>query len=1107
MRAVIERGDFTLAADERGDDAWAGPDPLARLAFVCVLATGDDPTLDGVVRIEAVRRDPLGSGFERLERLCRPFAPGDPAAAERLSRAAARFGLDAAELELAPSARTAWQELADFVGGSTVITSDRTAFLAWWTALLGRTRAKPQVESLDRLASGLLALRPSVSLQASAIRTTDELALDLSKVVGHFLGLDPASLRLALAALIAARAAVADVDGEVAETLRFALHLVDRPSTWLAAAGDDAVPLSDGHARGVAHGVTLANAGDTVRELVDELRPRAAALADLAELDDPVPVHREEEEPLAPHDLELVDAVFREHLPALAAAHGATLAYRPGQHQVACDVARTLGRRELLLVHAPTGTGKTLAYLVPALIWAARANRRVAISTYTRALQEQAMLREVPRALSALDRAGFRLRPRVTSLKGRANYLCWRALKAHVPAQDDDAAGWLAWSALATFALVEPEADLDRFAPKLAWVGPDAGHLERELEPLLRAVRAQVGCCHERADRRTCGAEVARLRAERAHVIVTNHAFALARQDFFKNVIFDECEHLHDQAHAAWSHAVALDDIRDACARLGRRNGSSPRAPLERLRALVYDQPLAQPALEECFAAQELAVGALDALADRVDEFKRWRARDALGRGERERYALWREWLESERSAPLVEAHAALTGSLSRLDAALAALVEALARVPAKGLARTRRALERARVDVVEIVEALEAWLPRSDGKPQLRRETFYDLEEDPRRGDVLAARVLLPNEFLGRHYYPQLWSGVLISATTWLRGGFECAEGYLGLDRAREPLEFEDRAPCTVRTARADDPFDYERVRVFVPNDAPEYSSERERFHEYVRRFVLHLAERTRGRMLVLFTNADELKRCAQPLERAFAARRIPFWWQNMRGTSKEELGELFRAHTDSVLFGVDTFWYGADFAGDTLEYLVIVKLPWGVPDRYHHAQCAALGEREQRRRIYLPRALAKFRQGFGRLMRRETDRGSVFVLDRRILRGANKLFLAELPLSGGLDGMEDHAWRVNGAPLCVATTDTCVTRALEHGGLADDVARRGFDTPFDHPAPPAGDVREPTVEYELDPPAEPESDASKPRAPRAPKGRRTPPERFEVSPDDLPF
>src|SRR4030095_4370899 len=103
-------------------------------------------------------------------------------------------------------------------------------------------------------------------------------------------------------------------------------------------------------------------------------------------------------------------------------------------------------------------------------------------------------------------------------------------------------------------------------------------------------------------------------------------------------------------------------------------------------------------------------------------------------------------------------------------------------------------------------------------------------------------------------------------------------------------------------------------------------------------------------------------------------------------------------RTQVDSVLLGLDTFWYGADFPGATLEYLVLTRLPYGVAGRYHHAQGAALGSAEQRRTIYLPRALAKFRQGFGRLMRRESDRGCVFVLDGRAIEPKHSAFLREL-------------------------------------------------------------------------------------------------------------
>jgi ATP-dependent DNA helicase DinG len=236
--------------------------------------------------------------------------------------------------------------------------------------------------------------------------------------------------------------------------------------------------------------------------------------------------------------------------------------------------------------------------------------------------------------------------------------------------------------------------------------------------------------------------------------------------------------------------------------------------------------------------------------------------------------------------------------------------------------------------------------------------------------------------------------------------------------------------------------------VLVGLPSDAPPYAEKRDAWNAYVHQFISSLGERTRGRMLVLFTNQEELRRFGEELSGFFSARRIPFWYQGMRGVAKEELANLFRERADSILMGVDTFWYGADFPGRTLEYLVIVKLPYGVPDRYHHAQCAALGSGMQRRRIYLPRALAKFRQGFGRLMRRETDRGCVFVLDSRAQMPQHRLFLEELPLAGSLEEGGDGTWRSEGARVVRASTEECVHAALAHMAILGEVRTTDIDS-----------------------------------------------------------
>jgi hypothetical protein len=208
-----------------------------------------------------------------------------------------------------------------------------------------------------------------------------------------------------------------------------------------------------------------------------------------------------------------------------------------------------------------------------------------------------------------------------------------------------------------------------------------------------------------------------------------------------------------------------------------------------------------------------------------------------------------------------------------------------------------------------------------------------------------------------------------------------------------------------------------------------------------------------------------------------------------------------------DSVLLGVDTFWYGADFPGETLEYLVIVKLPYGVPDPYHQAQCAALGEGEQRKRIYMPRALGKLRQGFGRLMRRETDRGCVFVLDGRILEPRHRSFLRELPVDSGLSGSEDEEWLPNTARLVTKGTEECIHEALAHMNMLADVRRRGLDQPFEAPPGAASGRRGPPREAwrvrEDSSTRSPERPDSGERRPRPLPG----PEILDIPVQDLPF
>ncbi|MFT5288637.1 MAG: ATP-dependent DNA helicase DinG [Planctomycetota bacterium] len=1046
-----------LASPAGARSPWEGPANLHSLAFATMWSTGPDPERDGVVRVAAWKRSADGSSWIEMVRLCDPFPERKDKAQSR--RTVREFKLDAADLSGAPSSNDAYAELADFLEGCTVITLDRRPFLTWARELSGGE--EPPFRTLDLSSLAALFLPGRLSAAGDGLvnqllgldpAATSKRALDpahLHAALGALLGrvLGGGEERLAMVAIGYARvaASLARIDPQAASELGFALQLLEYPSQWRDTP-EALFPLHEALSDGRLS--DSIRAWDTIEDAVDVAVPgwTRRMADDIAR--GSLPEALEQEVTLDQADCTLVDQIFDEHVLHVVADRGGEPAYRPGQHQVARELATGFGSRELLLVHAPTGTGKTLAYLVPIMLWAQRNSVRVGVATFTRALQEQAMERDVPFARAVLERAGVKADQkslRVVLLKGRQNYLCWRSLRLASPAEGAPALDDLAWLICALFAMEDIEGDLDRLprAPPLPALDPE--DWSQALGALVRTCRGEPRCCTSKVDRDTCGAEVSRRRAERAHVVVTNHAFALARREFFRLLVFDECEHLHDVAHNTFSRTVPTRALADLLKRFHRRGARRP--PLNRIEKLAVAGTPAWTTARHCIVAREAAGAALIQLEGELSSFEHWRDERLESRKQDDAHSLFREYTAEPDATGMLASQKDLLEALDQLEAGCSRLAEHLDQMPSRGLGRARRYLDILRNELSDRRLAVNAWIPRTEaGDPHFRPDTFHDVELRPNGERILAARVLLPHEFLGRMYYPDLFGAVFISATTWLKDGFDSQATYLGLTRAAQPAEDEDRFECKVRTFRAPETFDYSRVLVGVPRDAPSVRDGKQAYLGYVARVIGYLSERTRGRILALFTNANDVAQTAELLRDLMTARRIPLFWQGQRGATKEELGALFRGHVDSVLLGLDTFWYGADFPGETLEHLIIARLPYGVPDGYHHAQCASLGRSEQRRQIYMPKALAKLRQGFGRLMRTESDRGSVLILDKRLADPRHRPFLRELPLRGAVEGPQDDIL----ARLVRGDTDRILGEVLAHMELSSEVARAGLDQPF---------------------------------------------------------
>ncbi|MEM8711012.1 MAG: helicase C-terminal domain-containing protein, partial [Planctomycetota bacterium] len=1076
--------------------------------------------------------------WESFDEICTPFELENAAAARRLAQ---EHGIEPHEWAGKPTAAEVWPALREFIGERPLVTLDGSLLATWSACLDGGAGSSASgagpvtpirgpygpgaldpigLDEITRLLEpGALASLPPSQLAGSlldpmlvpepagALQPPHVLAA-FAELVGRFYDLGPATHAIAAFAWRRALSGLAGTDSAATRRLGLALSLVDAPSAWTGGLPLAAGRLPDGL-------VSLAPADE-----VDEddplglLDPAAASSMIEFESEKPLRPDIDEPAPFPDEDMALLEDLFRLHLPSLFApgAPEETIRelYRKSQHRVAEEVARCLGSDELLLVHAPTGTGKTLAYLLPALMWSRRYGVRVGVATYTRALQSQAMEREVPRALEALSRAGLPAGYRVSILKGREHSLCWRALRVHAPAESDEPETWLAWIAVALFGLRDRDGDLDRFPRRPPVRLTSAGPFRAQLSALLRQVRGRSGCCSTQGDRATCAADIARRRAERSHVVLTNQSFALARPEFFRRVVFDECEHLHDQAMGAWSHRISFGEIRRVLRRL-----HDPGTGKERRRARPPLDRLARHLLPGTSGADRLALArqlwthassALAHLEASLLQYERWRTEARRGRTEAEDHSLFREYVDASGEAePLVTARLNLVMFLGRLDGSLAQLSEELEVMNLRRVARIRRALELARTEISEVGDAVNAWLPIDEGLPRLGGTIFHDVERNARDEIVLAALVLLPGEALGKHYYPELGAAAFVSATTRLGGSFEKAKSYLGLDRVAEKDdetgEF-DRTAGTrrVTTFHAPEVFDYGRVLVGVPRGVPSVQN-REAYLDFLGRYLPWFAERTRGRMLVLFTSLRDIREVAERARPQFQARGLPLFWQGMDAAGKEELTALFRDRVESTLFGVDTFWYGADFPGETLETLCIARLPYGVPDRYHHAQCAAIGIGAQRSRIYLPRALAKFRQGFGRLMRKASDRGVVLVLDGRVTERRHGHFLKELPVER--PGSWDPAAK---ARLARGDLDLVSGEALGHLGLLGELERRGLRTYFQGDGAPSVQRIQPAGR---DAPARSHRAAANPSAKSLPLGAifDSSEDRIEIDESDLPF
>jgi ATP-dependent DNA helicase DinG len=617
---------------------------------------------------------------------------------------------------------------------------------------------------------------------------------------------------------------------------------------------------------------------------------------------------------------------------------------REGQRRMAAAVATVIEESGTLLAEAGTGTGKTLAYLIPAIL----SRQRVLVSTGTKNLQEQIFFKDLPWLRESLG-VSFT----ATLMKGRTNYLClhrWENYRDAVDGNTGTNGRLIEIGDHVLLPVIQEWAARTKTGDRA-----ELRDLPEDL-PLWKEISADADSCLGTDCPRygDCYLTLMRQRAAESDVVIVNHhllcADASVRQSAYGEVIpscptlvVDEAHQLEDVATqyfgVAFSNFRVDDLVRDAARLL-------PTAPLEIEQ--IHEASRALTHINDRSAVFFAALSLARATNASTDARVRYTS-EAMADCTEEGLMLATAFDELERSLDKRR-----PGADEELDEAISSIV--------------RRARD-LRQDL--------RFLLRADD------ESFVFYLEHRGLGTFLRASPVDVSRIIRDALFDRFRSTVLTSATLAVEGRFDYIKGRLGIgeaDELRVPSEFDFK----------------QQTLLYLPRRMPPPKSPT--FAEPVARETIALLTRSRGRAFVLFTSYRIL-RTVQPL----VEMALPYPILVQGTAPRSALIDEFRSTPNAVLLATSSFWQGVDVVGDSLSCVVIVKLPFASPgDPVTSARIEAINARggDAFAEYQVPLAILSLQQGLGRLIRHRSDRGVLAVLDPRLATtGYGRRFMASLP------------------------------------------------------------------------------------------------------------